>query len=81
MNRFFRNVMAMTMALLAVACGQKKEEGAASSAAAPQQEKPQVKIERVMAQTVAQTETYTGTVEINWKNNVAPNAPSRNEKI
>lgn len=82
MNRFFRNAMAITMALAAVACGQKKEEDSkAPAAAAPQQEKPQVKIERVMAQNVSQTETYTGTVESNLKNNISPNAPYRIEKI
>lgn len=82
MNRFFRNAMAITMALAAVACGQKKEEDSkAPAAVAPQQEKPQVKIERVMAQNVSQTETYTGTVESNLKNNISPNAPYRIEKI
>ena len=82
MNRFLRNAMVMTMAFAALACNQKKEEDAAKPAGAdPKQEKPQVKIERVMAQTVAQTETYTGTVESNLKNNISPNSPFRIEKI
>ena len=81
MNRFFRNALVVTTAVAFIACNQKKEEAGQTPGGAPKEEKPQVKIERVMSQTVSQTETYTGTVESNLKNNISPNTPYRIEKI
>ncbi|MDO4195154.1 MAG: efflux RND transporter periplasmic adaptor subunit [Prevotellaceae bacterium] len=68
--------LAMAMAaLLVVSCGKKKDAEAAVD------ELPQVKIATVSSQDVAQTEEYTATVESDVKNNIAPNAPLRIEKI
>lgn len=66
--------MAMA-ALLVVSCGKKKEE------AAVMDEVPQVKVTTVASQLISQTEEYTATVESDVKNNIAPNAPLRIEKI
>ena len=65
------------LALLAVACDNKSDK----AAGAAQQDKVQVKIAKVTSEDVAQTETYTATVESDVKNNIAPNTPYRIEKI
>lgn len=65
------------LALLAVACDNKSEK----AAGAAQQDKVQVKIAKVTSEDIAQTETYTATVESDVKNNIAPNTPYRIEKI
>ena len=66
------------MTLLA-SCGSKSEEQATEKTNAV--EKPQVKLAKVESATIPQTETYTATVESDIKNNIAPNAPLRIEKI
>ena len=65
------------LALLAVACDNKSDK----AAGAAQQDKVQVKIAKVTSEDIAQTETYTATVESDVKNNIAPNTPYRIEKI
>lgn len=62
--------------LLFASCGKKDAE---KDAKAP--EKVQVKLAQVSNQDIAQTETYTATVESDVKNNISPNAPMRIEKI
>lgn len=71
-------VIALGLATLA-SCSDKKAEGA--DAAAMMASKPQVKLTTVESQSVPQTETFTATVESDVKNNIAPNAPMRIEKI
>lgn len=63
--------------MLAVSCGNKSEDKAGEA----QQEKVQVKIAKVTSESIPQTETYTGTVESDVKNNIAPNTPYRIERI
>lgn len=75
--KFIKTLSLGALALLAVACDNKSEK----AAGAAQQDKVQVKIAKVTSEDVAQTETYTATVESDVKNNIAPNAPYRIEKI
>lgn len=75
--KFIKTLSLGALALLAVACDNKSEK----AAGAAQQEKVQVKIAKVTSEDVAQTETYTATVESDVKNNIAPNTPYRIEKI
>ena len=71
-------VIALGMAMMA-SCGEKKaEEAEAQQTAAP---KPEVKLAVVQSESIPQTETYTATVESDVKNNIAPNAPLRIERI
>lgn len=68
--------LAMAMAaLLAVSCGKKKENVAMT------EELPQVKLTTVRSADVPQTETFSGTVESDVKNNISPNMSLRIEKI
>ena len=76
MKRLINKTILLSMAVMLAACNQKKEETAANPQAA-KDAKPEVKIEQVFAQNVAQTETYAGTVESNIKNSISPNAPYR----
>ena len=69
-------LLSLATALLA-ACGG-NEKAAEKSAAS---EKAQVKVTQVTSADIPQTETYTATVESDVKNNIAPNAPLRIEKI
>ena len=62
-------------ALMLGACGNKNAEEN------KKEEKPKVKIEKVIMQDVPQEETFTATVESDVKNNIAPNTPYRIEKI
>lgn len=75
--KFIKTLSLGALALLAVACDNKSEK----AADAAQQDKVQVKIAKVTSEDVAQTETYTATVESDVKNNIAPNTPYRIEKI
>lgn len=75
--KFIKTLSLGALALLAVACDNKSEK----AAGAAQQDKVQVKIAKVTSEDVAQTETYTATVESDVKNNIAPNTPYRIEKI
>ncbi len=70
----------MTIAMLA-SCGSKSAEGSNKAGEAITSAKPQVKIAKVSAEDIPQTETYTATVESDIKNNIAPNTPLRIEKI
>ena len=82
MNKIFKASLLVVAALSITACNQKKEEAAKTpAAAAAATEKPQVKLQQVFAQNVAQTETYTGTIESNLKNSISPNAPYRIKRI
>lgn len=69
-------LLSLATALLA-ACGG-NEKAAEKSAAS---DKAQVKVTQVTSADIPQTETYTATVESDVKNNIAPNAPLRIEKI
>ena len=66
MKRLINKTILLSMAVMLAACNQKKDETAANPQAA-KDAKPEVKIEQVFAQNVAQTETYAGTVESNIK--------------
>ncbi len=66
-----------TLAVLAVACGNKSKENESSLA----DELPKVKVQTVSSQDIPQTEIYTATVESDVKNNISPNVPYRIEKI
>ena len=75
--KYIKTLSLATVALLAMACGNKSTE----TEAVAQQEKAQVKIAKVKSESIPQTETYTATVESDVKNNIAPNTPYRIEKI
>lgn len=70
-------LMIAIAALSIVSCGSKDADKDAKMAS----EKVQVKLAQVSSQDIAQTETYTATVESDVKNNISPNAPMRIEKI
>lgn len=72
--------MLAAAALLTTACGGSSDKKADSQAAATDA-KPQVKLATAGSQSIPQTETYTGTVESDVKNNISPNTPLRIEKI
>ena len=65
-----------SLALLLASCG-----GDDNSNKAAMNAKPQVKLTKVTNEDVAQTETYTATVESDVKNNISPNTPLRIEKV
>ena len=65
-----------SLALLLASCG-----GDDNSNKAVMNAKPQVKLTKVVNEDVAQTETYTATVESDVKNNISPNTPLRIEKV
>ena len=65
-----------SLALLLASCG-----GDDNSNKAVMNTKPQVKLTKVVNEDVAQTETYTATVESDVKNNISPNTPLRIEKV
>jgi RND family efflux transporter MFP subunit len=73
-------IMLAAAALLTTACGGSSDKKADSQAAAADA-KPQVKLATAGSQSIPQTETYTGTVESDVKNNISPNTPLRIEKI
>ena len=75
--KYLRTLSLVALAMLAVSCGNKSEDKAGEA----QQEKVQVKIAKVTSESIPQTETYTGTVESDVKNNIAPNTPYRIERI
>ena len=71
--------IALIAAALITSCGSsEKREDAAS---ALQNEKPKVKIEKVVTEEVEQLEEYATTVEAEVKNNIIPNSPLRIAKI
>ena len=76
--KYIKTLSLSALALLAVSCGNKSEEKAEETQV---QEKVQVKIAKVTSADIPQTETYTATVESDMKNNIAPNASYRIEKI
>ncbi len=71
---------AVAIALLA-SCGSKSSDNGQKTIQTVASEKPDVKIAKVKTADIAQTETYTATVESDIKNNIAPNTPYRIEKI
>jgi RND family efflux transporter MFP subunit len=76
--KYIKTLSLSALALLAVSCGNKSEEKAEETQV---QEKVQVKLAKVSSADIPQTETYTATVESDVKNNIAPNASYRIEKI
>lgn len=75
--KYLKTLSFAALAILAVSCDNKSEEKAGTV----QQEKVQVKIAKVTSESIPQTEIYTGTVESDVKNNIAPNTPYRIERI
>ena len=72
-----KKILVMAMAsILIVACGNKEKKNAAIV-----DEVPQVKIATVNSSSIPQTETYSGTVDSDVKNNISPNMAYRIEKI
>lgn len=71
--------IALIAAALITSCGssEKRED----AAGALQNEKPKVKIEKVVTEEVEQLEEYATTVEAEVKNNIIPNSPLRIAKI
>lgn len=69
-------LMTMAAALLLSSCGNEEKSVTTQEAT-----KPNVKIAQVVAEEVAQTETFATTVEAEVKNNIIPNSPLRIEKI
>ena len=65
------------LALIMASCGGSSDKDKENAG----QEKPQVKLATVKAESVAQTESYTATVKSDVVNNIAPNTPLRIEKI
>ena len=76
-TKTFKAAWMVATAIVIASCSSKSEEKTAAQA----ETKPQVKIAQVSSQSVPQTETYTATVESDVKNNIAPNAPLRIERI
>lgn len=64
-------------ALVMTSCGNKEKEAANNAA----EELPQVRIAQVHSDVLAQTETYTATVESDVKNNISPNMANRIEQV
>lgn len=63
-------------AIMLVSCGKKTDDAAERA-----NQKVQVKIATVHAESIPQTETYTATVESDVKNNISPNTSLRIKKI
>lgn len=79
MNKYYSAALTLIAAIAMISCSSnsKSEEAAAAQAEA----KPQVKIAQVHSQSIPQVETYSATVESDVKNNIAPNAPLRIERV
>lgn len=79
MNKYYSAALTLIAAIAMISCSSnsKSEEAAAAQAEA----KPQVKIAQVHSQSIPQIETYSATVESDVKNNIAPNAPLRIERV
>ncbi len=77
MNKLVSKSLFAATIILAVACNKKQEESKTEMT----KQKPQVKIEEVVAENIPQTEVYAGTVESDVKNNISPNQPLRIKKI
>ena len=79
MNKYYSAALTLIAAIAMISCSSnsQSEEAAAAQAEA----KPQVKIAQVHSQSIPQVETYSATVESDVKNNIAPNAPLRIERV
>ncbi len=79
MNKYYSAALTLIAAIAMISCSSnsQSEEAAAAQAEA----KPQVKIAQVHSQSIPQIETYSATVESDVKNNIAPNAPLRIERV
>lgn len=77
MNKIKFMAVAAFAACMFASCGNNDKEATTTES----EEKPQVKIADVTEGDIAQTETYTATVESDIKNNISPNTPYRIEKI
>lgn len=79
MNKYYSAALTLIAAIAMISCSSnsKSEDAAAAQAEA----KPQVKIAQVHSQSIPQVETYSATVESDVKNNIAPNAPLRIERV
>ena len=79
MRKTFKTIALVAGALAIAACSSKdedaKKEGAVPAA------KIEVKVQKVTAEEIPQTETYTANVESDVKNNISPNTPYRIERI
>ena len=74
-----KNLTFIAMAATAILCSCGSNESTTTEV--QETAKPNVKIAKVLAQEVAQTEKYATTVEAKVKNNIIPNSPLRIEKI
>lgn len=77
MKRFF-NLVVIGVAVISLFSCKGKDKNAADGMMS---EKPEVKLTKVQAQDIAQTETYTATVESDVKNNISPNMQVRIQKV
>lgn len=76
MKKSFHLIALMAVAMLSSCSGGEKE-----ATATKVEEKPKVKLATVTSRPVAQIQEYTATVEAEVKNNIAPSAPVRIDKI
>lgn len=74
-----KNLTFIAMAATAILCSCGSNESTTTEV--QETAKPNVKIAKVLAQEVAQTEKYATTVEAKVKNNIIPNSPLRIDKI
>lgn len=74
-----KHLTLIAMAAIAImsSCGSSEKENTTTQ----QEEKPKVRIAQCTVEEVAQTESYTTTVEAEVKNNIIPNSPLRIAKI
>lgn len=77
MRKYFKSMMALSIFLLTACGGGKKSEANTDN----EVNIPSVKVANVSARPVAQIFEYTGTIEPEFKNNIAPSTPLRIEKI
>ncbi len=78
MKKYFQMAALLMVAMLASCSGgEEKKEAAAVQV----EEKPKVKLASVSSRDVEQIEEYTATVEAEAKNNIAPTAPGRIDRI
>ncbi len=82
MKQIFKSLLCASLALAAVACGSDKGAKQVEESAQPQEAAlPRVEVESAVARDVAQQVAFTGTVEAEVVNNIAPQSPRRITEI
>ncbi|MCR4612637.1 MAG: efflux RND transporter periplasmic adaptor subunit [Bacteroidaceae bacterium] len=76
MKKMFSTAWIVAAVIILASCSDSDNKNTTQAEA-----KPQVKIAQATSALIPQTETYTATVESDVKNNIAPNAPLRIERI